>query len=212
MKRIVTKSLHNLNQIKNIINKKVTLYCELNDIPLDENFKNKFSGEKKEVKFNINDNNNTQVKKSKINKDKYIKSVIKEVDESNYLSAKNSKKLLITKELSLKGKEELNTNKENEESNNNTPIFNKKRNININNNISNNSETLLKNNKIIGDIILGLNQNNIKSFFEENKNISKENKSNIKSNIISGKNELFNQSNKKNTEILKLNQIILILK
>ena len=43
-------------------------------------FKNKFSGEKKEVKFNINDNNNTQVKKGKINKDKYIKSVIKEVD------------------------------------------------------------------------------------------------------------------------------------
>ena len=80
LKRIVTKSLHNLNQIKNIIKKKVALFCELNDIPLDENFKNKFSGEKKEVKFNINDNNNTQVKKSKINKDKYIKSVIKEVD------------------------------------------------------------------------------------------------------------------------------------
>ena len=79
MKRIVTKSLHNLNQIKNIINKKVTLYCELNDIPLDENFKKKFSDEKKEVKFNVNDNN-TQIKKGKINKDKYIKSVIKEVD------------------------------------------------------------------------------------------------------------------------------------
>ena len=204
-KKIVTKSLRNLNQIKNIIRKKVTLYCELNDIPLDENFKKKFSDEKKEVKFNVNDNN-TQIKKGKINKDKYIKSVIKEVDESNYLSTKNSnisKKLLITKELSLKSKEELNTNKENEESNNNTPIFNKQRNININNNtnISNNSETLLKNNKVIGDIILGLNQNNIKSFFEENKNISIENKRNIKSNIISGKNELFNQSNKKNSEI-----------
>ena len=199
-KRIVTKSLRNLNQIKDIIKKKVTLYCELNDIPLDEKFKINYSGQNKEVKFNVN--KNSQVKKGKINKDKYIKSVIKEVDESNYLSRKNSnisKNQLTMKQHSLKSKEEVNTNKENDS----TPIFNKKRKMNLNNNtnISNNSEPSLKNNKIIGDIILGLNHNNIKSFFEENKNISKENKSKIKSNIINCKSEIINQINKKNTEI-----------
>ena len=56
-KRIVTKSLYNLNQIKNIIKKRVLLYCKLNDIPLDEKFTKKHNEHNDEVKFKINRKN-----------------------------------------------------------------------------------------------------------------------------------------------------------
>ena len=194
-KRIVTKSLHNLNQIKHIIKKKVALYCELNDIPLDEDTKKNNIVHKKEVKFNINNKKNKkQIKKRKISND-----IIKEVDESKYLSKKNTN---ISKNLSIKSNEEENKNEKFEENNNNTPIFKEKENINIKNctNLLNSSDNLLKDNKIISDIILGLNKNNLNSFFEENKNINKEKKSNIKFNIINCKSDIFNKSSK-NVEV-----------
>ena len=197
-KKIVTRSLHNLAQIKNIIRKKIILYCELNDIPLDKDLKKKLSG------HNIKDKN------EKWKNNKYSNSTIKEVDESIYLSPKNSNtvmsnKLLLRKKLSMKFDLEEKKKEENkkQENKDNTSMFNIKRKLNLNNNTNSSNKTanILKDNKIINDIILGINQNNINSIFEENKYINKENKSNIKSNIISGKNELFNQSNKKNSEI-----------
>ena len=87
-KRIVTKSLYNLNKIKDIINKKVKLYCDLNDIPLNEEFKKNFSGFNKDVKSK----NCTQINQRKNISDKYIESIIKEEDESSYQSPNNSNK------------------------------------------------------------------------------------------------------------------------
>ena len=81
-KKIVNKSLYNLNQIKNIIRKKIIIYCESNDISISEQLKNKYFDKK--VKFNLSN------KKNKSKKSKYIKSIIKEVDESKYLSGRNS--------------------------------------------------------------------------------------------------------------------------
>ena len=49
-KKIVNKSWHNLNQIKNLIKKKIIKYYELNGIPISAELKNKFIGKK--VKFN----------------------------------------------------------------------------------------------------------------------------------------------------------------
>ena len=231
-KRIATKSCHNLTEIKNIIKKKVKLYCELNDIPLDEQFQKNYSENNKEVKFNI-DENNTQIKKRKNSNNKYIKSIIKEVDESKYLSAKNSNISKKIKGISIKSdddeeekenksnekeekvnseekenNEEKENSEEKEKNNDMTPIFNEKRKKNLNNNtnITNNSEQILNDNKIISDIILGLNQNKINSFFEENKNINKEKKSNIKSNILNCNSDIVNQANKKKIES-KLNNI-----
>ena len=204
-KKIVTKSLHNLAQIKTIIRKKIMLYCELNDIPFEEDFKNKISGLNRKAKFNNKRKN--QNEKWKTLDNKYSNSTIKEVDESIYLSPKNSNtvisnKFLSRKKLSMKLDTEEKKKEENkyQEDNHNTSMFNVKRKLNLNNNanISNKSANLLKGNKIINGIILGLNKNNKNSFFEENKYINKENKSKINSNIINCKSEI---NNNNNTEI-----------
>ena len=112
------------------------------------------------------------------------------------------------KEKEKENNEEKENSEEKEKNNDMTPIFNEKRKKNLNNNtnITNNSEQILNDNKIISDIILGLNQNKINSFFEENKNINKEKKSNIKSNILNCNSDIVNQANKKKIES-KLNNI-----
>ena len=197
-KKIVTRSLHNLAQIKNIIRKKIILYCELNGIPLDKDLKKKLSG------HNIKDKN------EKWKNNKYSNSTIKEVDESIYLSPKNSNtvmsnKLLLRKKLSMKFDLEEKKKEENkkQENNDNTSMFNIKRKLNLNNNTNSSNKTanILKDNKIINDIILGINQNNINSIFEENKYINKENKSKINSNIINYKSEIFNQTKNNNNNL-----------
>ena len=197
-KKIVTRSLHNLAQIKNIIRKKIILYCELNGIPLDKDLKKKLSG------HNIKDKN------EKWKNNKYSNSTIKEVDESIYLSPKNSNivmsnKLLLRKKLSMKFDLEEKKKEENkkQENNDNTSMFNIKRKLNLNNNTNSSNKTanILKDNKIINDIILGINQKNINSIFEENKYINKENKSKINSNIINYKSEIFNQTKNNNNNL-----------
>ena len=120
-KRIVTKSLYNLNQIKNIIKKRVLLYCKLNDIPLDEKFTKKHNEHNDEVKFKINRKNQFGSKKKN-----NINFIIKEVDESNFISPKNtniSKKILSQKHVNIK------INKE--ENNDNTSILNVKHQLNL---------------------------------------------------------------------------------
>ena len=91
-KRIVTKSLYNLNQIKHIIKKKIILYCELNDIPLNEDFKKNFSIHNREVKIKNGYKRNEKWKKFN---NKLSNSTIKEVDESIYLSPKNSNTITV---------------------------------------------------------------------------------------------------------------------
>ena len=185
-KRIVTKSLYNLNQIKNIIKKRVLLYCKLNDIPLDEKFTKKHNEHNDEVKFKINRKNQFGRKKKN-----NINFIIKEVDESNFISPKNtniSKKIFSQKHLNIKINKEKN--------NDNTSIMNGKKPLNVNNkaNISNKNESMLKDNKIINNTISDLNQNNINLFIEENKNDNKEKKVDLKSNIINYNKEIINQT------------------
>ena len=52
-KRIANKSLHNLNQIKRIIKRKILYYCELNNIKIDEDLKEDNTNQKP-VKFKSN--------------------------------------------------------------------------------------------------------------------------------------------------------------
>ena len=80
-------------------------------------------------------------------------------------------------------------------------MLNVKRKLNLNDNdknFSNNSTNILKDNKIISDILSDLNKNNTNTTFE-NKNINKEKKSKINSNTIEHKSEILSQINNNNT-------------
>ena len=133
-KRIVNKSLYNLNQIKKIIKRKIILYCEMNDIELNEELTKKYM----KKKF---------IKKRKNNKKKYIRSIIKEVDESNYLSGKNSitpqKPFIRNNSIFKNNLNDLNKSNRSfrlseNENENDVPLTKRKdkeKNLNINNNI-----------------------------------------------------------------------------
>ena len=155
-KRIVIKSLYNLNKIKNIINKKVILYCQLNDMLINEEFKK--LGNNEEIKFNISEKN--AIKKKNDN----IKSIIKEVDESKYLSPENSN---ISKSKKNLFKKFFSFHKCKKENKNNFLYFNNKREKSNCSNIAN-SEKIIKNNKTNDK--LDLNKNKKSLFFEEDKN------------------------------------------
>ena len=87
-KKIATKSLYNLNQIKNIIKEKIIHFCELNDIKINTDLQKDSpdNSNNKVVKFKPN----TIHKKGKKNKKFHIPSIIPEVDESKFVSGKNS--------------------------------------------------------------------------------------------------------------------------
>ena len=193
-KKIVNKSWHNLNQIKNLIKKKIIKYYELNGIPISAELKNKFIGKK--VKFNTK----LHKGKAKMKNTKYIKSIIKEEDEIKYISGKNSGvSTPKIKDLSVKRSKE-NSNKSiksiqtsnNENKNNNNDLIDRNNNKKDNNN---NNEKNLKNNMMINEI------KNLNSFLDENNNkilnnlksnIFKNNNNNIKSNDI---NKHFEENN-----------------
>ena len=86
-KRIVKKSLYNMKEIKNIIRRKVILFCELNDIYIDPELKAKY--------LDINEYNELgnekllQKKKKNGKKKKQIETIIVEEDE-NFDSMKNT--------------------------------------------------------------------------------------------------------------------------
>ena len=177
--------MHNLNQIKNLIKKKIIKYYELNGIPISAELKNKFIGKK--VKFNTK----LHKGKAKMKNTKYIKSIIKEEDEIKYISGKNSGvSTPKIKDLSVKRSKE-NSNKSiksiqtsnNENKNNNNDLIDR----NNNKKDNNNNEKNLKNNMMINEI------KNLNSFLDENNNkilnnlksnIFKNNNNNIKSNDI----------------------------
>ena len=201
-KRIVNKSLHNLNEIKNIIRKKIIFYCEANDIPISPNLKTTVLNKKVKFKSNISD------KKIKTGPKKYIKSIIKEEDESKYTSRKNSslsKKTIIKNNSSLKSKNN-NNEKDNKSNLGSTAIFKKyktKKTI-----ISHNSE---KNNKSNSELISGSKPNNINdnSFYNERKNKSEIRTSEINdknSEIISERLNMNQSHEEKNSE--KINEEI----
>ena len=87
-KKIETKSLYNMNQIKNIIKQKIINYCKLNDIHINADLEKNNSSHLKHkiVKFK---SNSISKKGKKIKKIK-IPSIIPEVDESKFFSGKNS--------------------------------------------------------------------------------------------------------------------------
>ena len=93
-KRIVNKSLFNMNQIKNIIKKKIILYCELNDIHINPELKKKYIENVQTGKKVTFDNEGELKLKSSKNKEKLkstIKTIIPEVDESQFITnLKNS--------------------------------------------------------------------------------------------------------------------------
>ena len=93
-KRIVKKSVFNINQIKNIIKRKMILYCELNDIQINPHLKKKYLGnahQNKKVSFDNEIESEFKSNKKKEKSKLTMKSIIPEVDESKYItSMKNS--------------------------------------------------------------------------------------------------------------------------
>ena len=233
-KKIVNKSLHNMNEIKKIIRKKIIAYCEMNNIKINEDLKK--DNFKKKVKFKTD---NTEIGK---HKDKeYIKTIIKEEDESKFISTKNSvisiksrkksdasyNKCILDKinnpnELESKKSEKNSfssssssssdkSKSENNENNNKNLSDKKDKNSNQSKKsiISNNSEKILKKNKIINDIIVSLNQSNINSILDEkNKNTTKIKNINLNTSINNEYQSdiVINQVNKRNSDI-QLNDI-----
>ena len=91
-KTIVTNSLKNMNQIKNMIKKKIILYCELNDIHISPKIKNKYiekTSSSKRVTF-LEDDSKFKSSKKKLKSKSNIKSIILEEEESKVTSLKNS--------------------------------------------------------------------------------------------------------------------------
>ena len=88
-KRVVNKSLFNMKQIKNLIKRKIILFCEFNAIQINPELKNKYSDDNQidndkifnKVKFDFQEPNKGK---------RIIKSVITEEDESKLNSKKNS--------------------------------------------------------------------------------------------------------------------------
>ena len=89
-KRIVNKSLYNMKQIKNLIQKKIMIFCELNDIWINPELKKKYL-EENEINIandifiidkKIGKNKNPKTKKSKYSPKKQIESIIYEEDEN----------------------------------------------------------------------------------------------------------------------------------
>ena len=107
-KRIVNKSLYNMKQIKNLIQKKIMIFCELNDILLNPELKKKYleeneinnSNDLNLINKTINKNKNVKFKKNDYYPKKQIESIIYEEDENFFdsmvntyvLSEKNIKK------------------------------------------------------------------------------------------------------------------------
>ena len=83
-----------MNQIKNIIKKKIILYCELNDIHINPELKKKYIENVQTGKKVTFDNEGELKLKSSKNKEKLkstIKTIIPEVDESQFITnLKNS--------------------------------------------------------------------------------------------------------------------------
>ena len=109
-KRILHKSLYNMKQIKNIIRKKILIYCELNDININSE-NNKNFGEEKVTNNNKNKeliNKKKSSKRNIFNPKKHIESIILEEDETfdslcnNY--ALNEKKAKRPKRMSFSSK------------------------------------------------------------------------------------------------------------
>ena len=89
-KRIVNKSLYNMKQIKNLIQKKIIIFCELNDIWINPELKKKYL-EENEINIandiiiidkKIGKHKSPKTKKSKYSPKKQIESIIYEEDEN----------------------------------------------------------------------------------------------------------------------------------
>ena len=122
---------------------------------INEEFKKLWNNE--EIKFNISEKN--AIKKKNDN----IKSIIKEVDESKYLSPENSN---ISKSKKNLFKKFFSFHKCKKENKNNFLYFNNKREKSNCSNVAN-SEKIIKNNKTNDK--LDLNKNKKSLFFEKNK-------------------------------------------
>ena len=194
-KRIVNKSLHNMEQIKNIIKKRIILYCELNDININPELKKKYlknlKGDKRVTFNNIKVNKRLSKKRNKFKST--IKTVISEVDESKFVSMKTS----TTPKMSNISKKNINTynsissSNDDEDKDKNKSLIEKEKektlisNKNIKNN-DNNTNNKKAENKMDNNKIFELIQNNIKSILKGNFDNNK-NKYKFKSNIFTPK-------------------------
>ena len=188
-KSIVTNSLTNMNQIKNMIKKKIILYCELHDVGINPKIKNKYIENtltSKKVTFMDEDfKSKSSKKKSKIKSN--IKSIILEEDESKFMSLKNSNissRKKISEFNSNLGRKNLSTNRlksklysskidkknatgikeksvieVNNNNNNNNNNINNIKVNNDNNNININNNSNINNNKM--PLIINSNNNKI---------------------------------------------------
>ena len=194
-KGIVKKSLYNMEQFKKIAERKIILYCELNDIEINSDLKKRvidnLKGNKK-VTFNNSQFNNKSSKRNKKFKST-IKTVISEVDESNYMknssiSKKTNKKL----ELFSENEEEKKTNNDlisindEEKKKKGDSLIEVKKEKSL---FYNNYNKSLEKDNIDKNKIFELIQNNINSIFDDeyNKDINIKDNHKIKSSLFTQK-------------------------
>ena len=80
-KRIVSKSLYNMKEIKNIIRKKIIIFCDLNCIPINPELKNNYLDEGENFELNIKSSlSDKKTKTNKNHKNNIQKSPTKQID------------------------------------------------------------------------------------------------------------------------------------
>ena len=205
-KRILNKSLHNMKQIKNLIQKKIMIFCELNGICLNPELKKKYLEENEINKSNDSVsidkkllNKNIRSKKNKIYPKKKIESIIYE-EKDNFDSMSNTYVL-----------SDKNMKKESKISNSSKPFSSKE----LKNSFNSSENTYLSN------FSLKINKKNFKESLsninETNKNkynlIDKKSKKSKTNETKASKNEenQGKEASSKNNSVCNLNNMITIM-
>ena len=214
-KRIVNKSLYNMKQIKNLIQKKLIIFCELNDIMINPELKRKY--------LEINEINNSKHiidKKNKKDKDrknkiyprKKIESIIIEEDEINFDSMMN---LYVLNDKNIKkDKKKLSVSSKDNASQKRKSKFDLNDNSNISKSKINNKNRLsaytLNNDTKINQNVFDISSNKSKS--NQHNNNSENQNEKITIEIENNKdNQEKKSSSKNNNSVCNLNNMISII-
>ena len=138
-KRIVNRSLHNMNQIKSLIRKKVFLFAEENNIEINHELKEKFLMNEKYGNYSFK---KTKLKKNETKSNKIIEIIPEEDDSSINKTQTNISDLKTNQNMRDNNKKEL---KENLKENNIIHENPNENSIEINNNMSESNEIKEKN-------------------------------------------------------------------
>ena len=159
-KRIVNRSLHNMNQIKSLIKKKVFLFAEENNIEINHELKEKFLMNEKYGNYSFK---KTKLKKNETKSNKIIEIIPEEDDSSINKTQTNISDLKTNQNMRDNNKKEV---KENLKENNAIHENSNENSIEINNNMNGSNEIKETNeNNRINSININFYSNYFHSFF-----------------------------------------------